>query len=131
MVLVANIIALRLLTVKDPHVERLDGESMKTLRGVWNEMNDKCFRMFVKNPENSLVFDIHQSISNRLRCCKKDLMAGTDQNILQKCHAELETYYAQCREGYKLGQVNVQGESDPDWAVREVVFPRMVDSLKY
>jgi hypothetical protein len=81
----------------------------------------KCFKLYTRDPNNSLLFDVYQTLNANIKQCKRDLTNDPEQTHMQECHRGIEAMYEQCREAATLGDVEDADQSA--WAIREVVFP--------
>jgi len=121
MSLVGTVVLLRTITRGHDFGERLEPSSADALRDLWSDVDKKCFRLYTKDPNNSLLFDVYQALNSSMKQCKRDLTNDPEQTHMQQCHQGIEVMYNQCREAAKLGDVEDADKSA--WAVREVVFP--------
>ena len=77
--------------------------------------------MYTRDPNNSLLFDVYETLGSRTKQCKRDLTNDPEQTHIHDCHRGVEALYDQCRQASALGEVE---DADPSaWAIREVVFP--------
>ncbi len=102
--------------------ERLEPTSAEALRDLWNDIRTKCFKMYTRDPNNSLLFDVYETLNANIRQCKRELTNDPEQTRMEECHNGIDAMYSQCREASTLGDVEASDQSA--WAVREVVFPR-------
>jgi hypothetical protein len=121
MSLVGTVVLLRTITRGHDFGERLEPSSAEALRDLWADIDRKCFRLYTRDPNNSLLFDVYQALNSNMKQCKRDLTNDPEQTQMQQCHQGIELMYHQCREASTLGDVEDSDKSA--WAIREVVFP--------
>jgi hypothetical protein len=121
MSLVGSIILLRTISRGHDFGERLDPSSSDALRDLWRDVERKCFKFYTKDPNNSLLYDVYETLGASIRQCKRDLTNDPEQIQMQECHSGIELLYNQCREAATLGAFEDADQSA--WAMREVVFP--------
>lgn len=102
--------------------ERLEPTSAEALRDLWNDIRTKCFKLYTRDPNNSLLFDVFETLNANIRQCKRELTNDPEQTRMEECHRGIDAMYSQCREASTLGDVEAGDQSA--WAVREVVFPQ-------
>ena len=101
--------------------ERLEPSSADALRDLWKDIERKCFKLYTRDPNNSLLFDVYETLGSNIKQCKRDLTNDPEQIQMQECHRGIEILYNQCREASTLGDVEDGDQSA--WSIREVVFP--------
>ena len=101
--------------------ERLEPTSAEALRDLWKDIERKCFKLYTRDPNNSLLFDVYETLGSNIKQCKRDLTNDPEQMHMEECHKGIDALYSQCREAATLGDVEDSDQSA--WAVREVVFP--------
>lgn len=121
MSIVGSIVLLRTITRGHDFGERLDPSSSEALRELWREVERKCFKLYTKDPNNSLLYDVYETLGSSIRQCKRDLTNDPEQIHMRECHQDIESLYEQCREASTLGAFEDVDQST--WAMREVVFP--------
>ncbi len=121
MSVVGTIVLLRTISRGHDFGERLEPASADALRDLWKDIEKKCFKLYTRDPNNSLLFDVYQTLNANIKQCKRDLTNDPEQAQMQECHRGIETMYEQCREAATLGDVEDADQSA--WAIREVVFP--------
>jgi hypothetical protein len=128
MSVLGTVILVRTVTRGHDFGERLEPTSAAALRDLWRDIERKCFKLYTRDPRNSLLFDIYDSLTTRMRQCKLDLTSDPEQQKMRECHQGIESMYMQCREAATLGDVE---DHDPSaWSIREVVFPPTRVSLE-
>jgi hypothetical protein len=121
MSLIGTIVLFRTISRGHDFGERLEPTSADALRDLWNEIRTKCFKLYTRDPNNSLLFDVYESLNANILQCKRELTNDPEQSRMEECHRGIDQMYAQCREASTLGDVEAADQSA--WAVREVVFP--------
>lgn len=121
MSLVGSIVLLRTISRGHDFGERLEPSSALAIRELWNEIERKCFKMYTSDPNNSLLFDVYETLNASVKQCKRDLTIDPEQTHVHECHVGIESMYNQCREAASLGEMEAADQSK--WAIREVVFP--------
>lgn len=121
MSVIGSIVLLRTISRGHDFGERLDPSSAGALRDLWNDIERKCFKSYTMDPNNSLLFDLYESLNATVKQCKRDLTNDPEQVHIHECHRGIESMYAQCREAATLGDAEDRDQSK--WAIREVVFP--------
>ena len=121
MSLAGSILLIRTIYRGHDFGERLDKSSCMALRDLWTDIDRKCFKMYTRDPNNSLLFDVYETLASRTKQCKRDLTNDPEQTHMLGCHKGLEALYSQCRQASALGDVEDGDQSA--WAIREVVFP--------
>jgi len=121
MSIVGTVVLLRTITRGHDFGERLEPSSADALRDLWKDIEKKCFKLYTRDPNNSLLFDVYQSLNANMKQCKRDLTNDPEQSQMMECHRGIEAMYDQCREAATLGDVEDADQSA--WAIREVVFP--------
>ena len=122
MSVIGSIVLLRTITRGHDFGERLDSSSSDALRDLWSEIKKKCFKLYTRDPNNSLLYDVYDTLGSNIQQCKRDLTSDPEQIHMQECHRGIEHLYEQCREASTLGDVEEVDQSA--WAIREVVFPQ-------
>ena len=77
--------------------------------------------MYTRDSNNSLVFDLYESLNSNIKLCKRELTNDPEHTRIHDCHRGIEAMYNQCREAATLGDAEDVDQSS--WAIREVVFP--------
>ena len=121
MSVVGTIILFRTISRGHDFGERLEPSSADALRDLWSEIRGKCFKLYTRDPNNSLLFDVYETLDANIKQCKRELTNDPEQIRMQECHTGIESMYMQCREAATLGEVEDSDQSA--WATREVVFP--------
>ena len=123
MSLAGSILLLRTIYRGHDFGERLDQSSCDALRDLWSEIDRKCFKLYTRDPNNSLLYDVYETLGSRTKQCKRELTNDPEQSRMLECHRGVEALYSQCRQASALGDVE---DADPSaWAIREVVFPEL------
>jgi hypothetical protein len=121
MSLVGSLVLFRTISRGHDFGERLEPSSAEALRNLWKEIDEKCFKLYTRDPNNSLLYDVYKTLGSNIKQCKRDLTDDPEQQHMQDCHRGIEALYGQCREASLLGDVE---DADPSaWSSREVVFP--------
>jgi hypothetical protein len=124
---VGSLVLFRTISRGHDFGERIEASSAEALRELWRDIDRKCFKLYTRDPNNSLLFDVYETLGSNIKQCKRDLENDAEQLHMEQCHKGIESLYFQCREAATLGDVE---DSDPSaWAIREVVFPPTRTSL--
>lgn len=118
---VGSLVLFRTITRGHDFGERLEPSSADALRELWKDIDRKCFKLYTRDPNNSLLYDVYETLNSNIKRCKGDLTNDPEQIHMQECHNGIEAMYSQCREASTLGDVEEVDQSA--WAIREVVFP--------
>ena len=118
---VGSLVLFRTISRGHDFAERLEPSSADALRDLWRDIERKCFKLYTRDPNNSLLFDVYETLGSNIKQCKRDLTNDPEQLHMEECHKGIEGLYRQCREAATLGDVEDADQSA--WAIREVVFP--------
>lgn len=116
-----SLVLFRTITRGHDFGERLEPSSAEALRDLWQETEKKCFKLYTRDPNNSLLFDVYETLGSNIKQCKRGLTNDPEHEQMKECHRGIEALYAQCREASLLGDVEDADQSA--WSIREVVFP--------